>query len=87
MKKVLVRPSIYWKLMCWWVKIIRGSRDNIQVGTVFYGGSLLIAFFFDSPGERKVVSQTSLTKAQALHFYEELGRQIERFDAFGAQQR
>lgn len=83
MKRTYVYNTWYWQLMCWWTRLTRGNMNNLQVGTAYHGGVLLFALFFDGPGERAMVAQTSMTKEQARHFYEEMGRQLERFDAFG----
>ena len=85
MSRVLVKPTYFWRFMCWWIKIFHGPKDQLQVGTIFYGGALHIAFYFEKPGQRSIISMTCFTKEQALHFQAELQRQIERFDAFGSE--
>lgn len=81
-RKFLVRPTIFWKFMVWWIKTFRGSKDNVQCGTLYYGGVILLAIYLESPGLRKVIAQTAMTLDQAKHYHAELTRQIERMEAF-----
>lgn len=76
----------FWRIMVWYVQLFKSKSDNIQVGANYYGGSLTIAFYFDSPTERQVVAATSMTFAQSRCFHAEVGRQIERFEAFAPSQ-
>lgn len=80
--KIKVRPTFYWRLMVLWISIFRGPKDNVQGGTIFYGGAMHLIMFLENPGERVVLAQTSMSLQQAKHFHQEMGRQIERMEAF-----
>ena len=81
-KPVFVRPTFFWKFMCWWIKTFVGPKNNIQGGTMFYGGVIYVALWLEKPGLREVISQTAMNLEQARHYHAELGRQIERMEAF-----
>ena len=81
-KPVFVRPTFFWKFMAWWIRTFRGSSNNLQVGTNYYGGVIHLYLFLESPGLREAVANATFNLEQAKHFHAEMGRQIERMEAF-----